>query len=90
MNKTRAKENANIRKGYRMRNLDMTARTDPTKSPRFHRTIARGMNACGFNKIGALSAGTVDVIFAMKTGDTEEIQRHRKFASAGHLNPDHR
>jgi uncharacterized protein involved in type VI secretion and phage assembly len=47
--------------------------------------IASGTKACVRKRIGAFSAGTTDVIFAANTGDTEEMQRHKKFANAGHF-----
>jgi hypothetical protein len=67
-----------------MRKSERTARTDPRRSPMFQRTIARGMNASGRKIIDASRCDTVEVILDIKTGETEEIQRHRKFARAGH------
>jgi hypothetical protein len=46
------------------------------------------MNASGFRSVGASCTGTKEVIFEANTGETEEIHRQRKFASAGHCNFD--
>jgi hypothetical protein len=84
----RASDSIKSTLGRRIRNRDDTAKIDPKRSPMFQSTIANGMNASGFRSVGASCTGTKEVIFEANTGETEEIHRQRKFASAGHCNFD--
>ena len=81
----RAKDNMKSTAGYRSRSFEDTESTDPSRSPIFQSTIARGMKASGCKITGASVSGTTEVIFARKTGATDEMQRQEKFASAGHF-----
>jgi len=76
----------NIKYGLRSRNRDNKARPDPRRSPIFQRTMAKGMKAGGRSNVGAAFSGWTERILLAKTGDTEEMHRQRKFASAGHRN----
>ena len=76
----------NIKNGLRSKNRDNMARPDPRRSPIFQRTMAKGMKAGGRSNVGAMFSGWIERILLAKTGDTEEMLRQRKFASAGHRN----
>ncbi len=82
----RAKDRIRSKRRCLSKNLDDAARTEPASSPMFHSMIASGMKTSDRNSKGASLSETTEVIFAWKTGETDERQRHKKFASAGHFN----
>ena len=83
MKTIRASERKKSRIGRLVRPLENAASMEPSRSPIFQKTIAKGMNASGRNHEGAAPSGVEERILEAKTGDTAETQKHRKLALAG-------
>jgi len=84
---SRLNERMNMRKGRRMRACEKSARTDPAKSPIFHKTIANGTKISGSRKRDPVCSTKFDVILLANTGKIEEMQMHKKLALAAHCSP---